>query len=87
MPTADVRGRELIFANIPKSAKINAYCMGDSVRMAEEFRRHGFVSVNAQPIWNLKHGPIHSEPLDASYKIAYARRKTVHRCPIWTRSL
>jgi hypothetical protein len=49
MPTADVRGRELIFANVRKSAKINIYCMGDSVRMAEEFRSHGFVNVNAQP--------------------------------------
>jgi hypothetical protein len=49
MPAADARGRALIFDNVSKAARINVHCMGNSNRMAEEFRGQGFTNVSAFP--------------------------------------
>jgi hypothetical protein len=49
MPIADARGRELVFSNLPKAVRVNIHCLGDSSRMAEEFRSQGFTNAMAFP--------------------------------------
>jgi len=49
MPTADERGRALCFENPSKQVRINIHCLGDSDRVAGEFRSQGFTNVRAYP--------------------------------------
>lgn len=49
MPEADARGRDLLFRNVCKSARISIYCLGHSNRVADGFRGQGFTNVAAYP--------------------------------------
>ncbi len=49
MPAADVRARQLLFANIEKSTVISIHCRSTSDRTAEEFRSRGFTDVRPFP--------------------------------------
>ncbi|MBS1855843.1 MAG: SIR2 family protein, partial [Acidobacteria bacterium] len=42
MPTTDIRARQLLFENIPKSAAISIHCRSASERIVAEFRSRGF---------------------------------------------
>jgi hypothetical protein len=50
MPAADLRARQLLFDNIPKSAAISIHCRSTSSRIAEEFHTLGFTNVTPFPV-------------------------------------
>jgi len=49
MPAADLKARELLFANINPGAPINIHCRSTSERIVDEFRRRGFSHVKGFP--------------------------------------
>jgi hypothetical protein len=49
MPASDERARQLLFANIEKSATISIHCRNRSDHIAEAFRSHGFTDVRPFP--------------------------------------
>ena len=50
MPQSDRKARELLFDNINPRATVNVHCLGDSDRIADEFRALGFADARSFPM-------------------------------------